>query len=268
MNAMFIYFWWYGLFAPETQGWHGKEIWSCTGVTSRKWQLSQLSSIKRLGGTIVWSRPLWWGEVGRAGGGRAMGGGGSALMSMMLFEPLHPSIAVYQTRISPHPQMWYLSLEPCLSTERIWGETKTDLASTFWWRLCFSSEFFLASTGYAMKSRDRSIEANRSPVRSSRAQRLKWCLLSLIDGIEDRGNLCISLCVGHLLSFCTMGLKYALFSQHLVGWHKGFKVFWSEWKETDVTQWWTWIISNIYFLVAKLPPNNPLPNLLLHISSF
>jgi hypothetical protein len=30
------------------------------------------------------------------------------------------------------------------------------------------------------------------------------CLLSLIDGIEDRGNLCISLCVGHLLSFCTM----------------------------------------------------------------
>jgi hypothetical protein len=30
------------------------------------------------------------------------------------------------------------------------------------------------------------------------------CLLSLIDGIEDKGNLCISFCVGHLLSLCTM----------------------------------------------------------------
>jgi len=80
-----------------------------------------------------------------------------------------------------------------------------------------------------------------------------WMFI-ILDGIEDRGNLCISLwvLVIHCL-FVWWLTELCTFFQHLVGWHKGFKIFWSEWKETDFTQWWTCIIGNIYFLVSKLP---------------
>ena len=85
-----------------------------TILTSRKWQLNLLSSIKRLGGTMSMVQLLCWRKVGRQAGDGRMGWGcqhcgkWTSAPWCCLVDSIHPSPR-YQNKINPqisYPFIW------------------------------------------------------------------------------------------------------------------------------------------------------------------